>query len=214
MSNKMFKFMIYVKAIASVNMIIAFGISLICAALAVLNFLGIFEYKMFYINESDSAPHGVYMTMFDIQSDNTSVPLTPGCYYLVSLPVDVLVLDKKSGFNLIKVCRALPGTEYHVTGKELITLGRSYPISSDKQGLPHIKPGKYVVPEDSALFLNEPDTSFDSRYLGPINKRYVKEALYYIGSSERYTLLGKCYALSLIISLFIHLSAYSKSRAK
>lgn len=209
MKNKVDKIITHVKGIAWLNMAIAFYISLICAFFGALSFLGIFEYKPFYINESDSAPHGVYMARFNIQSDDGSGArmelMLPGFYYLVTLPVDVPALDKKAGLDLIKVCRGLPGTAYTVTETELVMDGRSYPISG-KTGLPHIKPGKYVVPENTVLFLNEPDASFDSRYLGPIDRKYVKKVLYYIGPEEDYVFWGKIYAVSLILSLFIYMA--------
>lgn len=200
------------KVIAKINLYLAWLLALICAGLSLLYMAGLFEYKVFYINDSDSAPHGIYMARFNIQSEEGSGArmdlLLLNFYYLVELPVDVPALDKKAGLNLIKVCRALPGTEYTVTDKELITLGRSYPIS-DRQGLPHIKPGNYVVPENTVLFLNNPEDSFDSRYLGPIDRKYVKKVLYYIGLEEDYVFWGKVYAVSLILSLFIYLRADS-----
>ena len=210
MKNKVDKIITNVKGIAWLNMAIAFYISLICAFFGALSLSGIFEYKPFYINESDSAPHGVYMARFNIQSDDGSGArmelMLPGFYYLVSLPVDVPALDKKAGLNLIKVCRGLPGTAYTVTETELVMDGRSYPISG-KAGLPHIKPGNYVVPEDAVLFLNDPDTSFDSRYLGPIGRKHIKKVLYYIGPAEEYGFWFKAYAVSLVISVFIYLTA-------
>lgn len=210
MNNKADKIITHIKGVARLNLAIAFYISLICAFFGALSFLGIFEYKPFYVNESDSAPHGVYMARFNIQSDDGSGArmelMLPGYYYLVSLPVDVPALDKKAGLNLIKVCRGLPGKAYTVTDTELVMDGKSYPIS-DKTGLPHIMPSNYVVPEDTVLFLNDPDTSFDSRYLGPIGRKHIKKVLYYIGPAEEYGFWFKAYAVSLIISVFICFTA-------
>ena len=39
---------------------------------AIIFFPVYLEYKLFYINESDSAPHGVYMARFNIQSEDGS----------------------------------------------------------------------------------------------------------------------------------------------
>lgn len=210
-----FKMLCILKKTAIINLFLAWFLASICASLALLNMAGIFEYKPFYINASDSAPHGVYMARFNIQSEDGSGArpdlLLPGFYYLVELPVDVPALDKKAGLNLIKVCRSLPGTEYTVTEKEIITEGRSYPIS-DKPGLPHIKPGNYVVPENTVLFLNNPDSSFDSRYLGPIDRKYVKKVLYYMGPEEDYIFWGKVYGVSLVVSLFIYLVTYDAKK--
>lgn len=212
MKMKTAKLITFGKGLAWINLMMAFYFTLMCALLGALSFFGIFEYKLFYINESDSAPHGVYMARFNIQSEDGSGArmelLVSDFYYLVSLPVDVPVLDKKAGFNLIKVCCGLPGTSYIVTDTELVMDGEHYPISN-KTGLPHVKPGKYIVPKDTVLFLNDPDTSFDSRYLGPINRQYVKKALYYIGPTEKYIFWSKCYAVSLVISLYVYLSADS-----
>lgn len=201
------KLLTHVSWVARINLRVAFYISLICALWGTLSIIGIFEYKLFYINESDSAPHGIYVSGLGGQEKDGGFRielLIPGSYYLVKLPVDIPVLDKKAGFNLIKLCCALPETAYTVTDNEMIIGGRRFHIS-DKTGLPHLKPGKYYVPADAALFLNETDTSFDSRYLGPINRQYIKGILYYIGPKDTYIFLGQIYIASLLVSFLLYL---------
>lgn len=214
MKKLMVKFIVSLRKLAKINLLIALALAVFCVFFSTFHiaaaYLGLFDYKPFYINDSDSAPHGVYMARFNIQSEDASGArmdlLLKDLYYIVSLPVDVPALDKKAGFNLIKVCRGLPGTPYTVTDNELVLDGKSYPIS-DRKGLPHIKPGNYIVPDDTVLFLNDPDTSFDSRYLGPVHRKYVKRVVYYIGPAEEYAFWAKAYAVSLIISMFILLMA-------
>lgn len=204
-----FKLLLHIKKLSWLNIKFAAFLGLVCASLAILSMLEVFGYKPFYINDSDSAPHGIYMALYNIQSeDGTGARmelLSPDLYYLVALPVNVPALDKKAGFNLIKVCRALPGTPYTVKDNELIVNGRNYPITKDDD-LPQLAEGEYVVPDNAVLFLNDPNTSFDSRYLGPIDRKYVKKVLFYMCSAEDYNFWSRAYAVSIVLSFFAYLT--------
>lgn len=205
---------IFIKRAVMAYLMLAYFLILLCVVIAVVLYISPTDYKPFYINNSDSAPHGIYAAGLGGQEKDGGIRielLVVGRYYLVELPVDVPVLDKKAGFNLIKLCSALPGTDYTVTGKELAANGRIYPISA-KEGLPHLKHGSYVVPADAALFLNEPETSFDSRYLGPVNRQYVKRVLYYIGPEDKFIFIAEVYATLFVICLLLYLKQSGKGQ--
>ena len=122
---------------------------------------------LFYVNRTDSAPHGVYIPCIDQR-------LHAGDYVIVELPLDVPTLHVKKGFPLLKQVHGFAGEAYEITEEALIFKGRSYPIFH-KDGLPHQEEGKYLLPEGKLLLLNEPEDSFDSRYLGVVDEKQVKK---------------------------------------
>ena len=132
--------------------------------LAFITFVTLFT-KPFSVNMSPSAPRGIYLVL-------------PGEFYdygdflLVSCPKDYPPLAKE-GDTLLKTVRGFPGDRYTVTDKEITINNRSFPIY-DKDYLPHLTPGVYVVPEGMFLCLNDPEISFDSRYIGPVPIANVK----------------------------------------
>lgn len=131
----------------------------------ITGFLTMFTGKVFFKNTSSSAPMGIYVMSFD-QS------LHYGDYVAVALPVDVPALNVKAGFPMIKKIQGFSGDTYTVTNDSIEIYGRKYKVYREKT-LPEIMPGCYKVPSGSILFLNDPDISFDSRYLGPIATTYV-----------------------------------------
>ena len=132
-----------------------------------LTVLSFFVGKIFYQNLSPSAPTGLYIiTPFQ--------NITYGDYAIVSLPADVPQLHVSKGFLLLKQVKGLPGDRYTVTNNGTHIHGNVYP-SSPRPGLPVVDTGEYTVPNDSILFLNNPADSFDSRYLGPIQKNFIQK---------------------------------------
>lgn len=115
---------------------------------------------LFFWNKTDSAPHGLYVRLFH-------APLEKNDYVIVRLPVDVMTLGVQEDFLILKKVAGLPGDSYTVELGGLIFQGRRYPIYRTDE-LPQLQTGLYQVPEDAFLLLNPPDSSFDSRYLGPI----------------------------------------------
>ena len=132
--------------------------------------------KPFSVNISPSAPRGIYMVL-------------PGAFYdygdflLVSCPEDYPPLAKK-GDTLLKTVRGFPGDRYTVTDKELIINEQSYPIYRADY-LPHLTPGVYVVPEGTLLCLNNPEFSFDSRYIGPVAISNIQHKVFQILDYDR-----------------------------
>ena len=114
-------------------------------------------------NFSPSAPEGIYI----YAPDQT---LHAGDWAIVKLPVDVPPLHK--GHRMLKQVQGFPSEVYEVTESHLVFRNRNYPVSG-KKTLPHLLPGTYVIEKGSLLFLNNPDISFDSRYLGQISKENV-----------------------------------------
>lgn len=112
-------------------------------------------------NLTDSGPHGIYI----YAPDQT---LRRGDWCVVKLPQDVPGLHIQKGYKLIKQVRAFSGEAYDITGDKLVVHNRLFPITRADY-LPQLKEGRYVVPTNHYLFLNEPILSFDSRYLGPLN---------------------------------------------
>lgn len=121
--------------------------------------------KLFYQNLSPSAPFGLYVVAPDQRIEY-------GDYVIVSLPVDVPALNVKKGFSLLKKVQGFPGDSYNVDSNGTSIRGRHY-RSFSRPGLPVVAPGTYTVPDDSMLFLNDPEDSFDSRYLGPVKKNQI-----------------------------------------
>lgn len=121
--------------------------------------------KVFYENISASAPAGIYMV-------TVNQNLQYNDYAVVALPVDVPCLNAKQGYPMLKKVQGLPGDSYTVSKEGTYREGRLYK-SFSLDNIPSVLDGEYIVPEDYILFLNDPDISFDSRYLGPIHQSYV-----------------------------------------
>lgn len=121
--------------------------------------------KVFYINRTDSAPKGIYMVSLNQK-------LHYGDYVIVSLPVDMPLLQVPKGFLLLKQVRGFPGDVYCVSEEAMEIHGESYTIYR-QEGLPQLKAGERTIPEDEIILLNERELSFDSRYLGPIEKSQI-----------------------------------------
>lgn len=126
---------------------------------------------LLYENATASAPIGIYYRTFDQE-------LRKGDYTIVALPLDLPSYGCKKGHLLLKKVAAMPGEAYEITEDGLVVKNASgkpnktYKIYRSKK-LPQLPYGSFVVPEGSLLFLNEPDTSLDSRYLGPIAKEKI-----------------------------------------
>ena len=121
--------------------------------------------KLFYSNVSPSAPQGLYIAT-PIQS------LTRGDYVVVRLPEAVESLHVKKDYLLLKRVQGFPGESYTIDASALRTEQRSYPICRSDL-LPQQEQGTYIVPEGELLLLNDPDDSFDSRYLGSIKQTQI-----------------------------------------
>lgn len=117
-------------------------------------------------NLTDSGPHGIY-----IYAPNQQ--LHYGNWCVVELPQDVPGLHVKKGYKLIKQVRAASGESYDVTEYQMIVRNKQYPITRASY-LPQLQSGRYIVPAEHFLFLNEPPLSFDSRYLGPVNVKNIQ----------------------------------------
>ncbi len=134
------------------------------SAISILIIHPTFE-KFLFKNLSPSAPFGIYAMSINQK-------LSYDDYTIVSLPIDMPSLNVKKGFPLLKKIEGFPGDHYTITKNALFINGRSYKIYHRKD-LPCLRPGNYIVPPGKFLFLNDPDISFDSRYLGPINSRNI-----------------------------------------
>lgn len=121
--------------------------------------------KLFYQNLSPSALRGLYMV-------SLNQDLHEGDYAVISLPVDIPVLHVKQGYPLLKKVTGIQGDSYMVDDHGTYIHGKLYKTFK-REGLPQRKPGAYIVPENTILFLNDPEISFDSRYLGPIDRSYI-----------------------------------------
>lgn len=142
--------------------------------LFVLLFIGsvLFFHKVFgftvYEALTFSAPRGLYAGS-RIGLDNVSV----GDYIVVRMPRAVARFPE--GHLLLKQVKGLPGDTYEVTKDALLLHGHSYPIHHgfEKEGIPYMKEGEFVLGDNEYLFLNLPSDSFDCRYLGPLGKEVM-----------------------------------------
>lgn len=125
---------------------------------------------LFYINDTLSAPMGVYMV-------SPNPILSYGDYVNVHQPVDLPALHSPKGARLLKQVAGLPGDEYTVSDKSIVIRGKSYPIYNFSY-LPHLAPGQYHVPEGQVLLLNPMKYSLDSRYLGPLPKNSIESKVF------------------------------------
>lgn len=132
---------------------------------------------IFYKNISPSAPRGIYMIAPNQNLDY-------GDFVVVKLPVDVPILNVQKGYPMIKKVQGLPGDVYRV-GEDAVEIhGRKYKIYH-MNGLPqNNKIGEHIVLKDEILFLNDPDISFDLRYLGTISLKDVEKKVILIFSFE------------------------------
>lgn len=154
---------------------------LVTSMLCFLSVLSYFNLSPFYVNYTDSAPHGLYLRVHG--------ELSYGDYAVVPIPMDITTPGgtTKKGSLLLKKAIAFEGDHYTVRENVLQLVSplpktdnsdltyiqlRSYPINSSSY-LPHLSPGNYTVPSNHILFLNDPEGSLDSRYLGPVNKADV-----------------------------------------
>ena len=133
---------------------------------------------LFYKNVSSSAPRGIYM----IAPNQT---LHYGDFVVVSLPMDVPKLNAPKGYPMIKKVQGLPGDSYRVSDDAVEIHGRKYKIYHIN-GLPqNNKIGEHIIPKDEILFLNDPDISFDSRYLGTISTKNIEKKVILVCSFEK-----------------------------
>lgn len=135
------------------------------AAIVILTIATLMGGKVLFQNVSPSAPEGIYIAGInqEIQS---------GDFVVVALPADIPALGAAKGYPMIKKVRGWPGDTYSIEDDGLHFNGRIYRIYH-RPGLSQLEKGTYTVPENHILFLNDPDISFDSRYLGPIKKTQV-----------------------------------------
>lgn len=122
-----------------------------------------------FVNVSQSAKRGIYgCTRGDVGK---------GSLALVDLPARIAsTLPQYSWFRsewpLLKEIRALAGESVCIDGDRGLTvagesLGPIYRSDPDGKALP-INEGCYTVPEGYFFALGQSDTSFDSRYFGPL----------------------------------------------
>ena len=133
---------------------------------------------IFYKNISPSAPRGIYMIAPNQNLDY-------GDFVVVKLPVDVPILNVQKGYPMIKKVQGLPGDVYRV-GEDAVEIhGRKYKIYN-LDGLPQKNTaGEHTVPKGQILFLNDPDISFDSRYLGTISTKNIEKKVILVCSFEK-----------------------------
>lgn len=135
------------------------------AVIALLTLARMMFGTLFYVNRTDSAPHGIYVLSID-------QTLHEGDFVIAQLPMDVPTLRVSKGFLLLKQVQGFAGDSYEISDHSLIIKGRSYPIQHRK-GLPEQEPGRYTIEKGRMLLLNEPEDSFDSRYWGTLDKKHV-----------------------------------------
>lgn len=149
-----------------------------CLALLLL-FLFPFSLKgalrPFYLNESESAPYGIYL-MQSVESD-----LQRGERVFVIPPAETrggerYAAEKLSVFStLLKKVAGLPGDSYCSKERFVIQgvdFGVSRTLDSSGARIPRIY-GCFKVREGHVLLLGDSALSFDSRYFGDIPKDQV-----------------------------------------
>lgn len=139
--------------------------------------------NVFYLNKTDSAPKGLYITAFTQDLDY-------GDYAIIHPDFVKTIYQNKNAVFLLKKVAGLPNDIYITTSNEIRINGTSYPIWQNPE-LPQQAPGRYIVPSCSILFLNDNPTSFDSRYVGPINARYIVTKVIFMFSLEPFEQLER-----------------------
>lgn len=125
---------------------------------------------LIYINDTESAPRGVYV----ISPDQN---FTYGDYVIVHSPVSIPDIKIPYDFRLLKRIAAFPGDTYTVTDDAMATNGQVYLIYH-RPWLPQLPRGTFSVPEGTMLFMNPPIYSLDSRYFGPIALSRVERKVF------------------------------------
>lgn len=133
-------------------------------------------YPVFYLNTSLSAPLGLYMA-------NPFGSYGYGDYVIMSSPRDFH--DVKRGSLFLKQVRGLPGDIFVRGEKRLEINGEIYPLFEDSR-LPQITRGVYCIAEDSYILLNDTENSFDSRYFGPVEKKYVRQKVVLVFDRQKF----------------------------
>jgi len=118
---------------------------------------------LLYWNVSVSAPLGLYVACLP-------GPLQYDDYVIVRLSKDYGNL--KQGTLLLKQVQGLPGDIYIRRDGYVEVHGYRY-IVVEKEGLPQIPKGSYMVASGQALLLNKRENSFDGRYIGPTEDKYI-----------------------------------------
>ncbi len=147
------KFLLNKKTYLSITLLISFGFLFSC-------YFG----PVFYQNLSVSAPIGIYCRSY----------LSPKTedYVITRLPQEITGLNVKDDTLLIKKIVASQGALYEVNFQEMTINNNKYPISQEKK-LPHLKNGKFSVPENKVMLINDSPISFDSRYFGPVDQNNI-----------------------------------------
>ncbi len=163
----------------SVFKLLARGCWMVGWMVGILLIFSRFVCPVIWWNFSPSAPEGIYIYA-------PSQKLHYGDFVIVLLPIDVAALHVKQGHRMLKRVQGFPGDSYTVTNDSLLLRNRDYPIAN-KMRLPHIPPGDYVVNKANLLFLNAPDISFDSRYLGQFPEKNVICKVLFLISFQKIT---------------------------
>lgn len=117
--------------------------------------------QIFFLNNSISAPRGIYLKWCsEIQIND---------YVIIESPIEIKEIGLDKGHKMLKKITGIPGNQYTVTDNELIIHSKKYPIKSVDY-LPKLNRGIYKLCENYYLVNNDIDISLDSRYFGPISK--------------------------------------------
>lgn len=144
------------------------GVKVKCFMVFTLSLFGLLflmgpVFHMFYINETASAPRGIYLKLAGTPSK--------GDYVILSCPKEYPPLTYP-GMLLLKKIRGFPGEVYTVADDTLTLNEVNYPIFH-LEYLPQLDTGTFSIPPGMYLFLNDMPYSFDSRYMGPISHTQI-----------------------------------------
>ena len=134
-------------------------------------------YPLFYLNVSDSAPLGVYVSCpFDKEFKYND-------YVIVRLDRDYGNLKK--GQLLLKKVKGLPEDTYIREEGKFLVRGEEFPVVETNL-LPQLQVGNYFVHEGEILLLNNRDNSFDGRYIGTMKKSDIVQKVILIFNREEF----------------------------
>lgn len=132
--------------------------------------------NLLFFNFTYSAPRGVYVTAWDQR-------IQVGDYLILVPPEEwqpyLYGRQWTTAKYLLKRVAALPGSKYRITDNWMMMDDhRAYIFDKDPDNLPlpHLVNGDYDVPENNFLLVSwDVANSFDSRYFGPVNSKFVKK---------------------------------------